>query len=200
MVIKRGITIALLLLGAHTSQGMADEPREPACDLDIVMQQRRAEAAQRSSDINRVGIQERNTTVLDNLPSVSRGACLDQVYQVMDAIQNQLGGSLGSIFRSVAGNRLANMGCDRVRQYYNEVMNTELGRFGDELGILQNGEIGEYREGRTTRVDVRDAIRLGRQASETMRNAPQGPIGRTPPISNSTPSNREGLNNAIQGL
>lgn len=204
MVIKRCVMVTATLVALSVpvaSQATTGSGASPACDIDVAMQERRTQAVQRSSDINRVGIQEPNTTILDNLPAVNTGACLDQVYQVMDAIGTQIGGSMSSIFRTVAGDKLARMGCRRVRQYYNEVMNTELGRFGDELGILRNGEIGEYREGRTTRVDVRDAIRLGRQAKEAMSSVPQGPIGRTPPAStNTAPANREGLNNAIQGL
>lgn len=203
MTIKRSVLVSVLLVALVPVIGQATTANDtsPVCDLDVAMQERRTQSMERSSDINRVGIQEPNTTILNNLPSVGTGACLDQVYQVMDAIGSQIGGSMSSIFRRVAGNRLARMGCQRVREYYNEVMNTEIGRFGDELGILRNGEIGEYREGRTTRVDVQDAIRLGREASEAMQSVPLGPIGRTPPASiNSTPANREGLNNAIQGL
>lgn len=202
MTIKRSLMLAamLILVGPAVSQASTTNGA-PVCDIDVAMQERRTAAVQRSSDINRVGIQEPNASILDNLPAVSTGACLDQVYQVMDAIGSQIGGSMSSIFRKVAGDKLAGMGCQRVRQYYNEVMNTEIGRFGDELGILRNGEIGEYREGRTTRIDVQDAIRLGRQANEALNRVPQGPIGRTPPIStNTAPANREGLNNAIQGL
>jgi hypothetical protein len=195
-IIYAGLLALPLMMSPETAK--ADDP---TCALQPAMQQARSAQRQRTAQMHRAGIQERNSSVVDALPTVSRGACLDQIYQVMDNVTSSMQSPLGSYLSRTLTDSLSRMTCDQADRYYRELLNTEIGQYDDRLGVIRSGgDVTGYDEGRTTRVDVRRAIELGRQAGTAVQSLPTAPPGRGGDIGQSTTYSNEGVRNAINGL
>ncbi|MEH6688798.1 MAG: hypothetical protein V7693_16230 [Halopseudomonas sabulinigri] len=207
MILRSALAVACLSVTAFSAYGQEPELDTQECALTRAMDEKRAEVRSRNSEMTKVGIEERNSTVIDNMPTIQEGACLDQIYKVMESIQNSMQSPMGSIISKAYSQQIANMinnmTCREAERYYKEVMGTKLAELDDRFGLIgSGGQVTGYDEGKTTSIDVGKAIEMGREAAGSVRNLPSAPPGRAPASSSgpsSAPSS-EGVRNAINGL
>jgi len=176
------------------------------CALTQAMGERRAEVRQRNSDLAQVGIQERNSSIIDSLPTISQGACLDRIHSVMDSIsssmQTPLGSLLSSSFTRQLTTQINNATCREAERYFRDQMARKVGTIDDRFGIIRSGgQITGYEPGRTVEYDVRSVIQVGQEAAGAASNVPLTPPGRSG-ATNVAPSNTTspGVRNALNGL
>lgn len=179
---------------------------DSGCGLQAAQRARQAEVRQRNAQVVHEGINERNHEVVAQLPQVGQGSCMDQIYGVMDGVVASMQSPLGSLLTRQLTGALGSMACQEAQKRYQQILNTQVGKYSDPFGIISNPTgTPNYSEGRTTTVDVRRAAEIGRQAGSAAKGVPIAPPGREPVTGStsaygSTPGFGEGARNAIQGL